>query len=75
MKILFFLITILSFTACSGNNTTEIAEEYCNCRQVEKSEGALQGNKCYEEWDKKYGKVELNEKQQTAFLKITQDCN
>lgn len=75
MKNVFLLVSILSFAACSGNNPKAIADEYCSCRQIEKSQGALQGNKCYEEWDKKYGKVKLNEEQQNTFLKITQECN
>lgn len=75
MKVILLAATALIFAACSENNTKEIADAYCNCRQVEKNEGALQGNKCYEEWDKKYGEIELNENQQKSFLKITQDCN
>jgi hypothetical protein len=69
----FFLIFFLM--ACSDNDPNAIAKEYCNCRTIEKSQGALQGNKCYEEWDKKYGDVKLNEEQQNTFLKVTQACN
>lgn len=66
---------MLFLCACSENSPKAIAEEYCECRQIEKSQGALQGNKCYEEWDKKFGKVNLNEAQQKTFLDITQECN
>jgi hypothetical protein len=75
MKKVFSILSLAMFISCSDNNPNAIAEEYCNCRQIEKSQGALQGNKCYEEWDKKYGEVKLNEEQQNVFLKVTQACN
>ncbi len=75
MKNIPLLLLLFVLSACSGNNPKAIADEYCNCREIEKNEGALQGNQCYEKWDKKYGEVKLNEEQQKVFLEITQECN
>jgi hypothetical protein len=65
----------ISMLSCSSNDVKTIANKFCDCRQVEMNQGALQANKCFEEWDKKYGKVSLNESEQNTFLEITKACN
>ena len=73
---IFCLLALL--ISCDGNDHMVVAKQYCNCRQIEKDQGALQGNKCFEEWDKKYGKISLDEftvEEQKEYLKTTQDCN
>ncbi len=65
-------------SSCAGNDPKAIASEYCNCREVEANQGALQGNKCFEDWYKKYENVNMNEfseEEQKEYLKTTQDCN
>ena len=78
MKNLLVICLFIFFCSCSGNDHMVIANQYCKCRQIEKDQGALQGNKCFEEWDKKYGKVNLDEftvVEQKEYLKVTQECN
>lgn len=75
LKLSLITLTVMLTTSCIGHDVRKIANEYCECREVEKFQGTLQGTKCIEEWDQKYGKIELNESQQRTLLEILKECN
>lgn len=68
------LITVI-FSSCSNPNPEKIANEFCNCRNIEAQNGPVQGEQCFNDWDRKYGKLRFSEAEMTIFKTITITCN
>lgn len=72
--ILPFGLTLSSCVSPSVEKLEKLANEFCECRTIEKNQSSLQGEQCFQEWDKKYGKMELSEKESIKFNKLIQAC-
>jgi len=78
MKVLKYIsIAMLSvmFVSCSSPDADKIANEFCHCRDIEAQSGPVQGEQCFNDWDRKYGKVRLSEAEMNVFKTITINCN
>ena len=69
------VILTIMFMGCSSPGADKIANEFCHCRDIEAQNGPVQGEQCFNDWDRKYGKVRLSDAEMTIFKTITINCN
>ncbi|WP_258541017.1 hypothetical protein [Parvicella tangerina] len=74
MKLLIYSAFIFVFASCVSTNAEQIAEDWCECKKIEIHQSSLQGEQCFQEWDKKYGKLEFNDQQVAKFNEIIKEC-
>lgn len=67
-------LTLLSFASCVSPSVDKLASEFCECRNIEKHQSSLQGDQCFQEWDKKYGKIRLNDQEIIKFNELIMEC-
>lgn len=61
-------------TSCVSPSIEKLADEFCNCREIQKSQSNLQAEQCIEEWTKKYGKLRFDEEEEKKFNQLISNC-
>jgi len=74
MRTLLFLIPLLTLLISCSQDIEKIANEWCECKEKEFFQGKVQGEQCFEEWNKKYQDVEVTADQRPVWDKITLEC-
>ncbi len=74
IRVVIYSLLMLSFAACTSASAEEIANEWCECKKIEMHQSSLQGEQCFQEWDKKYGKLEFNDQQVAKFNETVKAC-
>ncbi|MCB9189846.1 MAG: hypothetical protein H6599_11275 [Flavobacteriales bacterium] len=73
-KLIIFMPVILVISSCVSPSVEKLAEEFCECREIQKNQSSLQGEQCIDEWDKKYGKMRLSKENEAKFAQLISDC-
>lgn len=70
-----YLLVATSLISCGGASPEKIANDFCECRKIEEHQSSTKGEQCFQEWEKKYGKIELKGQDRTKFDEIINECN
>ncbi len=75
LRCISIVMVSVMLVGCFSPDADKIANEFCHCRDIEAQNGPVQGEQCFNDWDRKYGKVRLSDAEMTIFKTITINCN
>lgn len=70
----FIPLGLVFLTSCVSPSVEKLADEFCECRNIEQHQSSLQGEQCFKEWDQKYGNLRLNDQEAMKFNELISDC-
>ena len=73
-KLILVLPTVILMVSCVSPSVEKLADEFCECRTIQQQQSSLQGEQCFQEWDKKYGKMRLNDQEELKFKQLISQC-